>query len=108
MDWQHEKVPGLYEGPVLPAPAKTVVGTLFKLKTLHDATAVETLHLFTAEGTWVKIEDGVELAARMICQLGPRDRLRAMEYMRARFCEHCGYDQPEGHRCYCNRDPERN
>ncbi len=104
MDWMRDQIPGLFEGPALPGPSQTAAGTLFKLKTIENPAGV--LHVFDGE-KWVRVEDAVEMAARMICQLEPRDRLRAVEYMRARFCEHCGYDHPEGHPCYCNRDPER-
>ena len=103
MDWIHGDIPGLFEGPAFP-PSPPPTGTLFKLKS--EAFPGGVLHVFDG-GKWVRIEDAVEMAARMICQLEPRDRLRAVEYMRDRFCLDCGHDHPDGHPCYCNRDPER-
>jgi hypothetical protein len=92
LDWLNGKVPGLYEGSVLPPiePTKPIIGTLFKLKG-HDG---EVLYVF--EGSkWVRVEDYVELAARTICAFSTEDRLRALAYLGNRFCFHCGRNHRE-------------
>ena len=55
-------------------------------------------------GKWYLMENAVELTARATCQMEPRDRLQAVEYMRARFCIHCGYDKSETGSCHCTND----
>lgn len=43
---------------------------------------------------------------RYLETLTPEQRVLAMGHTETVYCRHCGFKQPAGGRCQCNRDPD--